>query len=329
MKNKKPLKNELTSRRVFFKNDNIRNEFFNKLKIQFGNWTKLRKQFNIYKSKLERIKNGIYSIKYSLFLNFLEYFNETDQKFFQQQIILKDRGWGRSKGGISTYKRHKYIFEKGRKIGSMQSRYHFSINTPLTPQLCELIGAFIGDGFTNRYGNIYVIQFTGNSKLDKEYIVKTLKPIIKEISQDSSPIITEKDNTIRLTINSKEFHNLLTRRFGFVAGKKTYTVTIPNEIIDSGDKELINRCIRGIFDTDGCVFRDKRKSYKLPYLRIALHMKSKNLVNQIHSLLLNQGINSRITEDIDIIQINGVENCKKFIEKIGFSNKRHLDKLKF
>lgn len=49
--------------------------------------------------------------------------------------------------------------------------------------------------------------------------------------------------------------------------------------------ELVRATIRGIFDTDGCVFIDKRKSYKLYYPRIALQTVSKDLYNQLVSYL--------------------------------------------
>ena len=103
---------------------------------------------------------------------------------------------------------------------------------------------------------------------------------------------------------------------------------IPNEIIEFKDSRYLDRCVRGVFDTDGCVFLDKRSSYNKPYLRIGLQMESKNLIQQIYSILLDRGINARINSDSRRIQINGVENCERFIKIIGFSNKRHLDKIK-
>ena len=332
MKNKKPIHKELLSKRVFFRNDNARDKLFAKLKTQFGTWRALRAYLNIHKVKLERIRNGEVSIKYPTFLHLLSKLNDEERGIIQQQITLNEEGWGRSKGGIATYHRHKEFFEKGRKIAAIRARdrgYRFNFNTLLTPNFCELIGAFIGDGFTNKYDRLCVVQFTGHSKLDKEYFLKTLRPIVKELTPDSNPAITEIDNTLRLTIYSKQFHNLLTKRFKFPAGKKTHTVTMPEEIIKSGNQDLINRCIRGIFDTDGCVFTDKRKAYKLPYMRIALGMKSKELIKQVNELLLRQGIASTMTKNLDKLQINGAENCRKFVEKIGFSNRRHLDKIKF
>ena len=173
-------------------------------------------------------------------------------------------------------------------------------------------------------------QFAGHSTLDNEYFVKTLIPFIKMISPNSNPILTKKDNTLRLTIYSKEFHNLLTERFRFTAGKKTYTVTIPKDIINLKDSKMINLCVRGIYDTDGCIFYDKRKIYKNPYLRINLTSVSSVLIKQIYNILKELNLNPRITTNYNkhVIQINGVQNCKKFIEIIGFSNKRHLDKIK-
>ncbi len=333
MKNKKPLNKELLSKRVFFKSKEVRNQFFAKLKTRFGTWVNLRKKSSIYKSRLECFRNGTVSIPHYKFLELLNHINKKDRESFLQKIIFKDKNWWRIKGGISTYKKHKDIFEKGRILGckkAKESKYHFKFDMPLTPQLCELIGAFIGDGFTNSYGTMYMTQFTGHSILDKEYFVKTLIPHIKMISPNSNPIIRKKDNTLRLTIYSKEFYNLLTKRFKFPPGKKTYTVVIPDEIIKCNNIKNIKFSIRGVFDTDGCVFHDKRKIYKKPYLRINLTSVSPVLIKQIYNILKELDLIPKITTNYNkhIIQINGVENCKKFIEKIGFSNKRHLDKIK-
>ncbi|NQV09501.1 hypothetical protein HQ529_06655 [Candidatus Woesearchaeota archaeon] len=330
MKNKKPFHDEFLSKRVFFPEDKLRKEFFNKLKNLFGSWKEIRIHFNIYKSRLEKFRDGSTSIPKVQFLNFLSYFGKKEKELFLNQIILKDKNWGRMKGGITTYKKYSYIFEIGRRIGAKKNKtkYHFPFDVPLTSNLSELMGAFMGDGFTNRYKRNYMIQYTGHATLDNEYLSKRITSIIKEISPNSNPIFTKKDNTVRLTIYSKEFFNLLTKRFGFVPGKKAYTVIMPSEIINSKNDEIINSCIKGIFDTDGGIFFDKRKEYKKPYMRISLQMESKKLIKQIHSLLLKRKINSKITSDSRRIQINGLINCKKFIKTIGFSNKRHTSKIK-
>lgn len=315
-------------KRILFSDENTRNLFFIKLRDLFGTWTNLRKEYNLYKSRLESFMVGRLSIPEQLFTQFLTHLNKHDQKFFLRQVTFKEKNWGQKKGGLITYKKHKEIFQKGRVLGGLKTWYHFDININLDKALCELIGAFIGDGFTNQYRTSYVFQITGDAKLDKVYYLKVLVPIIKKMSSSSNPIISVIDNTMRLTINSKELFLLFTKRFKFIPGKKVYSVKIPEEIINSGRVELLNACIRGIFDTDGTVFFDKRIAYKQPYVRIGLHMKSKGLIRQVQAQLNKQGINAKVTKNVELLQINGVASCSKFMEKVGFSNPRHLVKIR-
>ena len=315
--------------RIFFSTNALRDDFFERLRNHFGTWVELRRNLKIYRSRLERFRNGSISIPHGVFLQMLNYLEERNRNFFMSHIFIKNRNWGRVKGGQTTYFKHPEIFKEGRKIGGQRSRYIFRVDMPLTNGLAEIIGAFIGDGFTGKYGNSYIVQFTGDGNLDQDYHLNTLTPLIKELSPGSNPKLTKKDNTLRLTIYSKEFHNLLTKRFRFKKGVKVYTVNIPEEILESKNYTIINRCIRGIFDTDGYVFFDKRGSYNRPYLRIGVQMVSPELIKLLHNLLNKQGIKATITRDCRKVQINGFNECKKFVNIIGFSNYRHLRKLAF
>jgi hypothetical protein len=324
MKNKNPLTKDLLEQRVIFKNSDARDTFFSELKEKFGTWKNLRIHFKIYKSRLENFRNGSISLPYKQFLEFLRY---TDKKH-SKEIILKDKNWGLVKAGKVTYEKHKDIFERGRKIAAENQTHKVNKDIKLSSELCELIGAFIGDGFMNKYNSRYILQITGNAILDIEYYKKTLIPIIKKISPESNPSLKSKENTLRLNIYSKGIYELFNQRFQMKNGKKVYVIMIPREIINSRNSKLINSCLRGIFDTDGCVAFDKRKAYKKPYIRIILHIKSLNLIKQVYYILRQQNINATITKDGETIQINGIIECKKFIHKIGFSNPRHLNKIK-
>jgi len=328
MKNKNLLNKKISEQRAVFKDKDTREKFFSELKQEFDSWKFLGDHFKIYKSRLENFRNGSISIPNNTFIEFCKILNEKSRQSYSNNIILKNEKWGRSKGGKITYEKHKDIFEKGRNIASENNTYHIDKNIKITSDLCELIGAFIGDGFMNKYGSQRIIQITGDLKLDKEYYQNTLIPIIKNISPKSNPALKYKDNTLRLNLYSKGIYELFTQRFKMKSGKKVYTITIPAEIIDSGNYELINSCLRGIYDTDGCVAFDNRKSYAKPYIRIVLHMKSPELIKQIYKLLINQNIKATITQNIEYIQINGIEECQKFVQKVGFSNTRHLNKIK-
>ena len=106
----------------------------------------------------------------------------------------------------------------------------FDINTPLSTELCEIVGLFIGDGFTNRYGSHYLIQFTGNV-LEEEYYTLFIIPRIYSLFDLKPYVKKEKDcNAIRINYNSKCFFKMFTERFKFNAGKKSKSVLIPEEI---------------------------------------------------------------------------------------------------
>ena len=200
---------------------------------------------------------------------------------------------------------------------------------PLNENLCEFLGALIGDGFIGNYGDRnqqYIIQMTGDKRLDAEYF-NYLTQIIKEnLNPKHISLRKPKGNTLRLTIYSKDIYKFFRNRFDFPSGRKD-AITIPNEILNN--EKYLRKTIRGIFDTDGCVFWDKRKRYKNPYPRITLETKSKALNNQLAAYLsgyfkIRNAKRKRVLGTTYLIEIYGQLQFKKWLELIGFSNKRHL-----
>ena len=124
---------------------------------------------------------------------------------------------------------------------------------------------------------------------------------------------------------------MLTKRFKIPAGLKAHSVKMPKEILDS--PRMIKFMLRGMFNTDGGVGFDRRKTYKKPYVRINYVSVSKNLIEQMHNLLdkyeIPHSIHRRNDPKAMQIQINGEENTKLFLKKIGFSNQRHLKKVNY
>jgi DNA-binding transcriptional regulator WhiA len=243
------------------------------------------------------------------------------------KISKLNDNWGRIIGGKRAYKINEKSFREGRRLGSFPIHTpKFDINMPLTQELSEFIGAFIGDGSVNKYNNNYQMEISGDKILDFSYHNSHLSRIAKNVF-GIKPKIYISPGGLRSRIYSKDIFLLLTKRFNFPAGVKSYTVKIPDEILSSS---FLKHTLRGMFDTDGGVGFDNRKTYKVPYVRINYTSVSKNLIAQIDSLLSKFGIphsvHSKCTAQM--VQINGVENVKKFISEIGFSNKRHLDKLK-
>lgn len=209
---------------------------------------------------------------------------------------------------------------------------------PLTPELCEFIGAVIGDGCVSGFlkangKSNYHISITGDSRLDKNYLTEKMpNTVMKLFGVQAHPSFRTAKNTVVLNIYSKKIFKILTLRFGFIPGRKAFTVTIPKEIMDS-KKELLYSTIRGIFDTDDCVYLDKRKAYKVPYARIHIVTHSKFLFEKLASILSQEfALYTHSSQTLwstryDIV-IYGNEQVELWMSRIGSSNERHLNKLR-
>jgi len=207
----------------------------------------------------------------------------------------------------------------------------FDHNMALSPELCELIGAYVGDGHLSKHthGRTYILQFTGHLDLDYKYYKNTINPIIKKLFNKNLHLTNVRNkNYFRVNCYSKEIGLFLKNRFDLTLGNKIHVVKIPNEIMNS-NKDFIYSTIKGIFDTDGCIFFDKRKIYKKPYPRITLNTCSDNLRKQLEEIL-SKDFKMYFSKDkrnnSNFVEIYGHKQIEKWIKLIGFSNERHFKK---
>jgi len=118
----------------------------------------------------------------------------------------------------------------------------------------------------------------------------------------------------------KNIYNFF-ENLGFPCGAKNKTVRIPNILYNS---EMVKDVIRGIFDTDGFLYLDKREIYKKPYARIGFSTKSKVLFQQVKNLFLKRKykIYKRIDKRSDIyhLELYGNRQIRKWLLEFGFSN---------
>jgi intein/homing endonuclease len=186
----------------------------------------------------------------------------------------------------------------------------------------EFVGTIIGDGNIYDKGPSYV-EICGDPKLDFDYMTRLSKIIERRFSFKNKIVV--RHGGLRLRINNKNLVELL-KDIGIPAGtKKGSNALIPKIFLS--DYKLTTSCIRGIFDTDGCIFYDKRKIYKQPYVRICLHMKNRILLKQIARILNKRGIKASINSNGFNLSINGFKEVIKFLENIGFSNTRHTKRI--
>lgn len=195
--------------------------------------------------------------------------------------------------------------------------------------MAELIGILIGDGYVYTNKGKYIVGFTGNPITDKEYYFY-IKDLIKETwHKDVNPKVRSRG--IRIVLNSKIIVHYLDR-LGLTYGKnKSETIFIPPCIYDNN---LTQHTLRGIVDTDGSVFSAKKPGVA-HYPSIEITTSSLKLASQIKDILMNKGFHvpniwsykSKLSKRLSYkVPLNGFDNLRLWLKKIGFSNPYKLNK---
>ena len=209
------------------------------------------------------------------------------------------------------------------------------IPSKITSDLAEETGWHIGDGSMNYYNNSGKIkgiyQLRGHIKDDKEHYIKRIKPIFKSLYNID---IKLREMPSTGVFGFQIWNNQLVdfkKNLGLPLGKK-YEVIIPEKFLN--DKKLEIGILRGIFDTDGGIYLEK-KNNKL-YPRIYITTISKKLSDQIiyifnklnfrctvYSQLFNKNYNRKLAYTITI---RGKLMFHKFMEAINPKNPKHIEK---
>lgn len=202
----------------------------------------------------------------------------------------------------------------------------------ITKELCEVVGAIIGDGNLWTDGSRYRVEMTGDCKLDKKYF-EYLANLEYRSFYRKPYNLRIKEGTVYMRLQSKQAFEALAG-LGLHAGRgKALRVIIPESIVKNG-WEYLRWTLRGIMDTDGTVFFSK-KTYKTRiYPTLEISTSSKNLALQITKLLLDKGFRTKFrgykrnagNEEFQVA-LYGRKMLDKWISEIGFSNEKHINKL--
>lgn len=237
--------------------------------------------------------------------------------------------WGQRVGGIKSINKlnKEEITKRMQHIRSLKSRHIIPeiIKLDLNDNnFLEFYGILMGDGCLSQYlneGRIRrVINITGNSIKDVEYMSNYVIPLIKKIFNINTKIKFRKDcNAIDILFSHMGVFEAL-KSNGFPVGKKGQ-ISIP-ENISSLEDQKINNLIRGFFDTDGCITAKKHEGYKYPYVIITTM--SVILRKQFKEILRKQGFPAYIVRDY--VAFRGNKHFKKWFELIGSNNPRNLNR---
>lgn len=237
---------------------------------------------------------------------------ELAQENYDKIIIakLKDN-WGKSKGGKNP--------SGGNTI---------KINIPSeSVELSEFYGIMLGDGnltIKKEYKiGTYQIRIVGDSRNDKEHLMSYVKPMIEKLFRIKVVYWKAKNqNALVLVVTSKELASFLENK-GFKSGDKIRNqLTIPDWIKEKN--EFLKACLRGLYDTDGSVYQlTNQNSYQILFTNY-----NRTLLEEVRNSLLKIGIGvSQISRNRDIT-ITKKSELRKFLNEVGFSNSKHLNKVK-
>ena len=129
--------------------------------------------------------------------------------------------------------------------------------------LAELCGLILGDGHIqhrseqnkSRNTSTYFISITLNEEEQK--IIRNSENLLEKVTGLEAKTYEKQGNCVRIVIHSKDAVEKF-QKIGLKPGHKTENqVSVPNWLKKS--EEFCRRCVKGLIDTDGSIYNDKRE----------------------------------------------------------------------
>ena len=205
----------------------------------------------------------------------------------------------------------------------------------ISEELAEEIGWHIGDGSMNFYKNKGKIrgfyQLRGHIEDDEDHYKKRIQQVFKKLF-DIQLKIRKMPSTrvIGFQIWKDSLVNFK-KDLGLPLGSK-HKIQIPEILLY---KKIFKKAVvRGIFDTDGGIYLERKNNRLYPRLYITtisfiLSQQLSGILNEIglrstiYSQLYNQKFNRKRSY---IITVRGREMFHKFIKEINPKNPKHIEK---
>ena len=227
---------------------------------------------------------------------------------------------GRSRGGKATCKMfllNQSLAKRKRFITAKEVTY-----PKKSAYLAELVGILLGDGGITKYQ----VRVTHNSETDFGH-AKYVARLFNRLFGIKAVITFSKHQKVcEVVVSSKKLVDFLVGLGLKVGNKIKNGADIPKWI--KINKAFETACLRGLIDTDGCVYSEKHKYnsrvYTFPIVAFTNH--SRLLFKSVKSALFNRGYHP--TGKVKNILIRRADEVLRYSEDIGFQNKKHSKRLK-
>ena len=192
----------------------------------------------------------------------------------------------------------------------------------------ELIGAHAGDGTLYKTNSNSLVWELRGSPKEKDYYLDHIVPLLQEIFNKTFKTKYRAGGSYGIQTCDKDIINFLLSN-EFKPGSKTYSVEVPYYILKS-KKEIKLSFLRGLFDTDGCLYIEKG------YPKLEFGFASKPLRDTLADLLKSLDFRFSIWESKSRrkgtpciaykLRISGKESLFRWFKEVSPGNPKHLNK---
>ncbi len=188
----------------------------------------------------------------------------------------------------------------------------------LSSELAEFIGIMLGDGgMTSRQATVSF------NRLDVAYADYVQEMVKKLFRMTAAKIFDRKDQVVYLVMSGVELVERLETR-GLQRGHKVkHQVDIPDWVWRCREYQI--SCLRGLMDTDGCVYRHcyavNGKVYT--YVKLCLTNYSRPLLNSAKKLFEGLGLFPTLHKDGHRLYLHDTTATRRYFELVGTHNPRY------
>lgn len=189
--------------------------------------------------------------------------------------------------------------------------------------LAELIGIIYGDG---AIGNPWQVTISLNSITDAAYAKYVNLLIFSLFGLEAKLRKRPNQNTLVVVLTSTAAVDFLVEK-GAARGNKLINVkAVPSWILANNDYKRL--FVRGIVDTDGCIYFHSHFIKGKKYVNIGLCFTnySPEIVSEISSILTRRSIKAHVTDKGRRIYLYSEKQVAKYLDEFGSSNPRILEK---
>lgn len=189
--------------------------------------------------------------------------------------------------------------------------------------LAELLGIIFGDGGINNDWQLVISLDCNSDREYSYYICKLLEKLFKiKVAVRKRP----NQNTLVLVCSSTSLVDFLVSKGSVRGNKVSQQIDIPPWV--SNNREYKKMFVRGLTDTDGCLFIHRHITKKILCNNIGFCFtnSSKKLVVSVAKILREFGMDPHITDKGRRIYLYSFKDVVSYLNIFGSSNQRIINK---